>query len=102
LDNCICKRHEFVIIKVSYGFIVHNTLKSFEKGHAHMNTYNSAISAVKLAERRELPRNHSKHFIQSLVRISKDRSYINRLYDLQINFKQLMEQTNDIDNRKCR
>lgn len=102
LDNCICSHKEFVIIKANEGFIVYNTNKPFKHGHTHLNNFNAAISAVKLAERRELPRNRSKYFIESLVRISQDKEYIERLKDLRINFKQLMEQVNDIDASRCR
>lgn len=102
MDNCIRSHKEFVIIKANEGYIVYNTKKPFKHGHTHLNNFNAAISAVKLAEHRELPRNRSKYFIESLVRISRDKEYIERLKDLRIDFKQLMEDANDIDVSKCR
>ena len=92
---------EYAIIKAGDGFIVYNTSKHWDHGHSHISDFNLAISAIKLSVRKELPRNQSKYFIQSLVRLSNDKEYINRLLDLNINFKQLMEQSIDIDAGRC-
>lgn len=102
MGNCIYYRKEFVIIEALEGFVVYNTKKPFKKGHTHLNNFNAAVSAVKLAEHRELPRNRSKYFIDSLVRISQDKEYIEKLKELRIDFKQLMEEDNEIDSSKCR
>lgn len=68
-----------MIIEALEGFVVYNTKKPFQKGHTHLNNFNAAVSAVKLVEHRELPRNRSKYFIESLVRISLDKEYIDKV-----------------------
>lgn len=82
--------------------IVYNTKKTFKQGHTCLGTMEAAISAIKLVEKRELPKNKNKYFIQSLIKLTMDQSYIERLNDIHINFNQLMKDNNGIDERKCR
>lgn len=97
----ILYRHEFIVMKSHDTFIVYNTKKSFENGHSHFHNFNAVISAIKLTERKEIPRNKSKWFLNSILRINKDKDYEMKIKDLMINYKYLMEDNPGIDDRKC-
>lgn len=98
----IVYRYNFIIVKIATGgFVVYNRDKEFNKGHAHLGSFNAAISAVKLAHRRQLPRNRSDHFIDSLIRLSCDKEYIARLEALDNYDYERMMQHGEIDVGKC-
>lgn len=101
LDNCIMYRHEFVVIKVDVGFIVYNTNKIFKLGHTHLKNFNACISAIKLVEQQEMPKNKSKYFINSLIRISQNEEYIERLNEINVDFESMMKDSKEIDNKRC-
>ena len=64
------------------GFIVHNTHKEFKNGHTHLNNYNTAKYIIQLAIHKTLPQSKSIYIIDSLIRISNDKGYINNLRKL--------------------
>lgn len=99
-DNVICRRHEFIIFRNHDGFVVYNTKKTFRNGHTHLHNFNSCISAIKCVERKQIPKNQSKHFLNSILRINNDKEYELRIKDLMINFVDLVEHNKGIDNRK--
>jgi hypothetical protein len=101
MDTCILHRKEFVIIKGDEGFIVVNTKKGFRNGHTHLKTFNSCISVIKLVQRKEIPKNKSKYFLKSILRINMDKEYAERIKDLMINYKDLMQEDRCIDERRC-
>lgn len=101
MSNCILYRHEFVIIKTKEGFIVYNTKKPFKDGHTHLQKFNSCITAIKLSERKQMPKSKSKYFINSLIRINLDEEYIDQLKELNLDFEQMMKNNSDVDNTKC-
>lgn len=94
--NCIYYRHEFRVIKCGNDFVVINTKKPFINGHTHFTNFNGCISAIKLVERKELPKSRSKRVIKSLQRLSTDKLYIEQLDDLLIDFKDMMEHNKDV------
>ena len=99
--TAVLYRHEFLILKSHSGFVTYNTKKTFRNGHAHFHSFNAAISAVKCVERKELPRNKSKWFLNSILRINRDKEYEIRIKDLLINYQKMMEDNPGIDERKC-
>lgn len=64
------------------GYIIHNTHKSFDNGHTHLNNYDTARYIIKLAHDHIVPKHLSVYLIDSLIRISSDEGYINRLNKL--------------------
>lgn len=60
-------------------YIIHNTKKPFEKGHTHIREFNTAVYLINLALHKSLPNRNLKYFIESLIRISTDQEYINKL-----------------------
>lgn len=75
----IYSKREYSIYKVSTGFIVHNTKKRFQEGHTHCNNYYKAKSLIHLAINKKVPNKANKWEIESLIRITKDKKYLERL-----------------------
>lgn len=61
------------------GFIIHNTKKKFEEGHTHLKNYNTAVYLIKLSFHKRIPNHLSEYLIDSLIRISDDPKYIERV-----------------------
>lgn len=76
----IYKKKYFNLYSNQEGYIIHNTHKDFQKGHTHINNYNTAKFLINLALYKTVPdKNMSKYLYQSLIRISSDQSYINKI-----------------------
>lgn len=78
--NVIYRKRNYNIYKVGRGnFIVHNTNKKFEKGHTHINNYNAAKTVIYMSTNNIVPEHLSKYLIESIIRISTDKKYIEQL-----------------------
>lgn len=76
----IYKKKYFNLYSNQEGYIIHNTHKDFQKGHTHINNYNTAKFLINLALYKTVPdKNMSKYLYQSLIRISSDQAYINKI-----------------------
>lgn len=75
----IYQNPDFKIYKAGDGYIVHNKHKNFKDGHTHVKNYDTCMIMIKLIERKEMPKSKNRYFIQSLIRISNDRKYINKI-----------------------
>ncbi len=60
-------------------FIIHNIRKDFQNGHTHIREFNTAKYLINLATHKSIPRRCLKYFIESLIRISDDKEYIDQL-----------------------
>ena len=78
----IFQRKEYSIYKVSDGYVIHNTNKEFRKGHTHIRSFQKAKSIIDLAVRKKLPNTPRKWEIESLMRITNNNTYYNKLRDL--------------------
>lgn len=76
------KYRHFNITKKGDGYLVVNTNKPFKEGHTHVNRHDVAEILCKLAYREQMPKSKSKWLIESLIRISHDMDYVNRLKTL--------------------
>ncbi|WP_242990641.1 hypothetical protein [Clostridium tetanomorphum] len=72
----------FKVYKVGNEFIIHNTKKKFRNGHTHVHKYKICMIMIKLIKHKELPKNHNKYFLESLIRISDDKDYIKKIEDI--------------------
>lgn len=61
------------------GYIIVNENKPFESGHSHINDYKLAKHIIDLAIGYKVPDRHRKFIIESLIRISSDKTYIKKL-----------------------
>lgn len=100
-SELILKRHEFIIIRTNKDYVIYNTKKIFNQGHTHASSFNVAISLIKLVERKQIPKNKSKWFLDSILRINKDAEYAERIKDLMLDYRELMEEDSEIDSRRC-
>ena len=80
--NKIYERKEFMIFKVKNGYIVYNAKKSFQDGHTHLKHFEAAKTAIDLVIRKKIPRSTHSYYLTSLIRISEDDSYINKIKEL--------------------
>ena len=63
-------------------YIIHNIHKPFATGHTHIKEFSTAEYLINLAHHRSLPNRNLRYFIDSLIRISDDEKYVNKLMDL--------------------
>jgi hypothetical protein len=75
----IYQNPEFKIYKAGGDYIIHNTHKKFKEGHTHVKRYDICMVMIKLIEKKQIPKSKSKYFIESLIRISDDRNYIDKI-----------------------
>ena len=80
--NKIYERKEFMIFKVKNGYIVYNAKKSFQEGHTHLKHFEAAKTAIDLVIRKKIPRSTHSYYLTSLIRISEDDSYIDKIKEL--------------------
>lgn len=79
MSRKIYQRKEYSIYRVQYGFIIHNTKKRFQEGHTHVYNFHKAKSLIDLAINKKVPQKSNKWEMESLIRISKDVEYIEKL-----------------------
>ena len=80
--NKIYERKEFMIFQVKEGYIVYNAKKSFQEGHTHLRHFEAAKTAIDLVIRKKIPRSTQRYYLTSLMRLSDDDIYINKIKEL--------------------
>lgn len=83
--NQIYSKKGFIVFRVGDGFIVHNTSKAFEEGHTHIMNYNTAKHIIDLVSHKSIPHHLSRYLLTSLVRLSDDEEYRNKVNSLLYN-----------------
>ena len=78
----IFQRKEYSIYKASGGYIIHNTNGDFRNHHTHVRTFSKAKSIVDLCIRKKLPNTPRIWEIESLMRITNNNTYYNKLRDM--------------------
>lgn len=83
MGSIVYSKRQYRIYKECDGYIVHNLHKNFNNGHTHINNYNIAKYILNMAIHRSIPHKRiGNYLIDSLIRLSTDRSYIMKLKDL--------------------
>lgn len=82
MDNVVYRRNDYIITKVSNGYIVINTKKDFKDGHTHLRSFNAAKTAIDLSIKKKIPRSTDFYYLRSLIRISKDKEYQEKIQEL--------------------
>lgn len=80
--NKIYEKKEFMIFQVKEGYVVYNTKKSFQEGHTHLKHFEAAKTAIDLVLNKKIPRSTQGYYLTSLIRLSEDDWYINKIYEL--------------------
>jgi len=93
MDNIIYSKRHFVIFRSYNGFIVYNTKKSFNDGHTHLNSFNSAKYIIALALNGKVPNDLDRYRLVSLMRITDSLEYKGRI-------ERLLENKNKKDHYK--
>ncbi len=103
MGNEVYQKKNFSIIKIDKsGYIIINKNKDFEEGHTHLESFKTAKMIVDLALNKLIPNHLSQYLLISLIRISEDTEYINKLKALLNNKKNKTQQNyyNKKPNRK--
>lgn len=82
MNNLVYRKYDFVVFRGRNGYIVYNTKKEFNQGHTHLKQMKSCKDIIEFAQRKVIPEGSSPYFITSLMRISDDEKFINRLEHL--------------------
>lgn len=61
------------------GYIIHNSRKEFKNGHTHIESFRVAKEIVDSVIEEKIPNHFSIYFLISLIRISDDEEYIERI-----------------------
>ena len=64
------------------GYIIHNAQKQFKEGHSHIKNYKTAVYLIDLALHKSIPHHLHLYFLETLVRVSTDDTYIRKLQEL--------------------
>ena len=96
--NQVYSKQAYNIYQSSDGYIVHNTLKDFQSGHTHLNSFKSAKYLIDLALHRSIPYHLDRYRLISLSRITEDESYREKILELIQNKREKMSYINC---RKC-
>lgn len=81
--NTIYHKRNFNIYSVNKReFIVHNSALPFEKHHTHINRFSTAKYLINISIYKTLPKRLSDYLIISLIRLTDDLEYIERLETL--------------------
>lgn len=103
MGNEVYQKKNFSIVKIDKsGYIIINKNKDFEEGHTHLESFKTAKMIVNLALNKLIPNHLSQYLLISLIRISEDTEYINKLKTLLNNKKNKIQQNyyNKKPNRK--
>lgn len=82
MPNQIYRRREFIIFRSRGCFIVQNVSKHFKQGHTHLRSFTQAKRAIDLCIAEKVPQNSSIYYLKSLLRLSKNKKYEDRLLEL--------------------
>ena len=75
MGNQVYSKNEYMIIKVSKGFVIINRTKKFEDGHTHLRSFKTAKFLIDLAIHKNMPHHLSPYLLTSLSRITADENY---------------------------
>lgn len=78
----IYKKKNFNIYSYKDIYIVHNTKKEFSKGHTHIRSFKSSKFIIDLSIHKSIPRHLNKYFLVSLLRLSNDDIYSEKLRNI--------------------
>lgn len=83
--NQIYRKKSFIVFRAGDGYIIHNTEKSFKKGHTHIKNVNTAKYIVSLAAKKILPKHLSDYLLVSLLRLANDDIYTAKIEEMRKN-----------------
>lgn len=82
MGNQVYSRNEFIIIRVKKGFVIINKKKHFKDGHTHIKSFGTAKYLIDRAIKKQAPNHLSKRMLVSLIRITDDDEFRNKVQAL--------------------
>lgn len=79
---------QYIVRGCEDGYVVIKNNTKLDK-HAHCKSMKGAISLCKLADKKKLPKTNNEYFINSLIRISTNKSYIRELENRRDNYEKI-------------
>lgn len=80
--NRIYKKLEYNIYQFDNEYIIHNTKKEFDYGHTHIKNFKTAKFLIDLSIHKSIPHHLNLYLLESLIRISDDNEYRNKIREL--------------------
>lgn len=77
--NMVYRRKNYAIYDAGSHFIVHNMNLKFEGHHTHITRYNTCRYIIDLAFHKTVPKHLSDYLLVSLMKISDDADYIDKI-----------------------
>lgn len=77
--NVIYKKKNFKIYDAGNGFIVHNSNLDFGDHYTHINNFDTCKYIIDLSIHKSIPKHLSDYLLESLIRLSNDKKYINKI-----------------------
>ena len=78
----VYERKEYIVLKVSNGYIVYNTHKEFSEGHTHLKSFSMAKTLIDNCIKKKRPKTNNLYLITSHIRVSNDVKYSSMLQEL--------------------
>ena len=92
MDKLVYIKKHFIITKVQNGYIVYNTDKEFEKGHTHLKSFKASKTAIDLVLNSKIPRSTNFYYLESLIRLSSDKKYIEKTWVQSLDWEDSLEE----------
>ncbi|MBN2796339.1 MAG: hypothetical protein JXR88_13090 [Clostridia bacterium] len=70
---------EFKVYRAGNNYIVHNTRFIFNQAHTHVRTLNTAKRIIYCTCHKVIPKTFPEYLLQSLIRVSDDALYCDRI-----------------------
>lgn len=84
-NNYVYRYEQFVLKKTLDGYFVVVNINSKYENHSHVKSFKTGKALCKLAAKRKLPKKKDSYFIESLIRLTNNKKYINELNNLKKN-----------------
>lgn len=80
MSNQVYYKKQFKVYKTGINdFIIHNSRKEFYTSHTHVSNYNTCKQLINAAIYKNIPKWFSNYLLNSLMRISDDIRYIEKI-----------------------
>lgn len=81
--NTVYHKRNFNVYSVNKKeFIVHNASLNFNEHHTHINRFSTAKYLINISIYKTIPKRLSDYLIVSLIRLTDDNEYKDKLYEL--------------------
>ena len=82
MSRQVYEKAGFIIFRCGKGYIVHNTKKTFQKGHSHLRGFKPCKDAIFFTTNNKIPKRTNFYYLRTLQRLSTDAKYTNKIEQL--------------------